>query len=312
MTDDIQMMPATSDTKCGFVALIGVPNSGKSTLINQLVGAKVSIVTHKVQTTRARVRGIVMEGPVQLVMVDTPGIFKPRRMLDRAMVSTAWGEAGEADAIVLMIDAKRGLEEGSNKIIEGLAKSKSNSKKPIAIALNKVDRVKRDDLLALAQSVNDAGIAERIFMISALKGDGVQDLLEWCSEKMPDGPWLFDPDTLSDQPQRLLAAEITREKLYLRLHKELPYASTVETEQWEQRDDGSVRIDQTIFVDRDSQKPIIVGRKGATLKSIGAEARKELEALLGHRVHLFIHVKVREKWAEEQARLREIGLDIMG
>ncbi len=303
---------SSADTKCGFVALIGVPNSGKSTLINQLVGAKVSIVTHKVQTTRARVRGIVMEGPVQLVMVDTPGIFKPRRMLDRAMVSTAWGEAGEADVIVLMIDAARGLEEGSQKIIEGLGKSKANAKKPIAIALNKVDRVKRDELLALAQACDEAGIAEQIFMISALNGDGVADLLAWCADHMPPGPWHFDPDTLSDMPQRLLAAEITREKLYLRLHKELPYASTVETESWEVRDDGSVRIDQTIFVDRDSQKPIIVGKGGKTLKSIGAEARRELEDLLGHRVHLFIHVKVREKWAEEQARLREIGLDILG
>ncbi len=302
----------TAETKCGFVALIGVPNSGKSTLINQLVGAKVSIVTHKVQTTRARVRGIVMEGPVQLVMVDTPGIFKPRRMLDRAMVSTAWGEAGEADVIVLMIDAARGLEEGSQKIIEGLKKSKANSKKPIAIALNKVDTVKRDELLALAKACADSDIAEQIFMISALNGDGVADLLKWCADHMPYGPWHFDPDTLSDMPQRLLAAEITREKLYLRLHKELPYASTVETEGWEGRDDGSVRIDQTIFVDRESQKPIIVGKGGRTLKSIGAEARKELESLLGHRVHLFIHVKVREKWAEEQARLREIGLDILG
>lgn len=302
---------STPDTKCGFVALIGVPNSGKSTLINQLVGAKVSIVTHKVQTTRARVRGIVMEGPVQLVMVDTPGIFKPRRLLDRAMVSTAWGEAGEADVIVLMIDAKRGLEEGSQKIIDGLAKSKANAKKPIAIALNKIDTVKRDDLLALTQACSDAGIAEQIFMISALNGDGVADLLKWCADHMPLSPWHFDPDTLSDQPQRLLAAEITREKLYLRLHKELPYASTVETESWEARDDGSVRIDQTIFVDRESQKPIIVGKGGRTLKSIGAEARKELESLLEHRVHLFIHVKVREKWAEEQARLREIGLDIL-
>ena len=303
---------STAETKCGFVALIGVPNSGKSTLINQLVGAKVSIVTHKVQTTRARVRGIVMQGPEQLVMVDTPGIFKPRRMLDRAMVSTAWGEAGEADVIVLMIDAARGLEEGSLKIIEGLAKSKANAKKPIAIALNKVDTVKRDELLALAHACDETGIADDIFMISALNGDGVSDLLEWCGEHMPLSPWHFDPDTLSDMPQRLLAAEITREKLYLRLHKELPYASTVETEQWESRDDGSVRIDQTIFVDRESQKPIIVGKGGQTLKSIGAESRKELESLLGHRVHLFIHVKVREKWAEEQARLREIGLDILG
>ncbi len=292
--------------KCAIVALIGAPNAGKSTLINQMVGAKVSIVTHKVQTTRARVRGVAVEGETQLVLVDTPGIFAPRRMLDRAMVRTAWSEAGDADQIVLLIDAQKGVTEEVEAILSGLVKSERRA----LVALNKIDRIKREKLLELTQDLSARDLFDEIFMISALTGDGVSDLFGHLVAQAGAGPWLFPEDQLSDMPQRLLAAEVTREKLYLRLHQELPYASSVETLQYEERKDGSIRIDQTVFVERDSQKGIVLGKGGQTLKQIGQEAREELTDLLGQTVHLFIHVKVREGWAHEAERLREIGLDV--
>ena len=292
--------------KCAIVALIGAPNAGKSTLINQMVGAKVSIVTHKVQTTRARVRGVAVKDETQLVLVDTPGIFAPRRMLDRAMVRTAWSEAGDADQIVLLIDAQKGVTEEVEAILSGLAKSERRA----LVALNKIDRIKREKLLELTQALSARDLFDEIFMISALTGDGVADLFGHLVAQAGAGPWLFPEDQLSDMPQRLLAAEVTREKLYLRLHQELPYASSVETLQYEERKDGSVRIDQTVFVERDSQKGIVLGKGGQTLKQIGQEAREELSELLGQTVHLFIHVKVREGWSHEAERLREIGLDV--
>lgn len=292
--------------KCAIVALIGAPNAGKSTLINQMVGAKVSIVTHKVQTTRARVRGVAVEGDTQLVLVDTPGIFAPRRMLDRAMVRTAWSEATDADQIVLLIDAQKGINDEVEAIVDGLQKSGRRA----LVALNKIDRIKREALLALTQDLSDRDLFDEIFMISALTGDGVADLSAHLINGAGEGPWLFPEDQLSDMPQRLLAAEVTREKLYLRLHQELPYASSVETIGYEERKDGSVRIDQTVFVERDSQKGIVLGKGGKTLKQIGSDARTELADLLGQPVHLFIHVKVREGWAHEAERLREIGLDV--
>lgn len=291
----------------GFVALIGAPNAGKSTLLNQLVGAKVSIVTHKVQTTRARIRGVAIEGDAQIVFVDTPGIFKPKRMLDRAMVETAWGEAGEADVTLLLVDAMRGLTEEVEAILKGI---KERSVRHLSLVLNKVDKVKKDDLLALTAALNEHLTFENTYMISALKGDGVKELMDTLAHSMPKGPWLYPEDQLSDLPMRLMAAEVTREKVFLRLHQELPYSSTVETENWEERDDGSVRIDQTIYVMRENQRPIVLGKGGQTIKAIGAAARKDLEEMLDQRVHLFVHVKVRSGWAEERARLREIGLDV--
>ncbi|WP_199498767.1 GTPase Era [Mesorhizobium denitrificans] len=292
-------------TRSGFVAIIGAPNAGKSTLINQLVGAKVSIVTHKVQTTRAIVRGIATHGQAQIVFVDTPGIFKPRRRLDRAMVTTAWGGAKDADIVLVLIDAERGLKDDAERILEGLA----DVRQPKVLVLNKVDRAKRENLLALAAAANEKVPFERTFMISALNGSGCSDLLDYLAETVPAGPWYYPEDQISDLPMRQLAAEITREKLYLRLHQELPYSSHVETEKWEEKQDGSVRIEQVIYIERDSQKKIVLGEKGATIKAIGAAARKEIGEILEQKVHLFLFVKVRENWGDDPERYREMGLD---
>lgn len=292
-------------TRSGFVAIIGAPNAGKSTLINQLVGAKVSIVTHKVQTTRAIVRGIATHGQAQIVFVDTPGIFKPRRRLDRAMVTTAWGGAKDADIVLVLIDAERGLKDDAERILEGLAEVRQ----PKVLVLNKVDRAKRENLLALAALANEKIQFDRTFMISALTGSGCRDLLDYLSETMPAGPWYYPEDQISDLPMRQLAAEITREKLYLRLHQELPYSSHVETEKWEEKQDGSVRIEQVIYIERESQKKIVLGEKGATIKAIGASARKEIGEILEQKVHLFLFVEVRENWGDDPERYREMGLD---
>ena len=291
--------------RAGFVALIGAPNAGKSTLINRLVGAKVSIVSPKVQTTRSRVRGIAMHKGAQLVLVDTPGIFKPRRRLDRAMVAAAWDGAGEADLVVLLIDAKRGLDEESQAIIQAL---KAGGRRAL-LALNKVDVIDKPKLLALAQQVSGEGEFEAIFMISAETGDGCEALLDHLAAHVPEGPYLYPQDEISDMPERLLAAEIVREQLFRQLHQELPYASTVETEAFQDKPDGSARIDVTIYVQRDSQKAIVLGSKGARIKEIGAKARAELEELMGRRVHLFLFVKVREKWGDDPERYRDWGLD---
>ena len=301
-----------ANTRCGFVAVIGAPNAGKSTLVNALVGSKVSIVTPKVQTTRMRVRGVAIRGETQIVLVDTPGIFKPRRRLDRAMVNAAWAGAGEADAILLLVDAPavaaqpEGLAaQDTHSIIEGL----TQSNRCAALVLNKVDDMARADLLPLAERLNDPAVFEQIFMVSALTGDCVEDVAAWTAAKMPVGPWLYPPDQAADIPMRLLAAEITREKLYLRLHDELPYATMVETEKWEERKDGSVKIDQVITVERDGQKAIVLGKGGRAVKAIGEGARKELEEMLGRRVHLFLFVKVRENWASAREHYASIGLE---
>ena len=292
-------------TRCGFVAIIGAPNAGKSTLLNQLVGSKVAIVTHKVQTTRSRIRGIAMEGNTQIVFVDTPGIFKPKRRLDKAMVEAAWGGAGDADAIILMVDTEYEREEDLERIIEGL---KSQGRKAILV-LNKIDAVKREKLLKLAERLNETGIFTDTFMISAMKGSGVADLRRHLASLMPAGPWHYPEDQAAGVPLRSLAAEVTREKLFLRLHDELPYSLTVETEEWEQRKDGSIRIQQVIFVERESQKKITLGKGGQTIKKVGQMAREELEELLETRVHLFLFVKVRENWSDDRERYREMGLD---
>jgi GTPase len=299
-------------THCGFVAVIGAPNAGKSTLVNTLVGSKVAIVSPKVQTTRMNVRGVAMRGEAQIVFVDTPGIFAPRRRLDRAMVAAAWSGAGDADAVVHLVDAadlasnpQGHAARDTDAIIEGLKESNRKA----ALALNKIDAMKREQLLPLAEKFAAAGVYEQIFMVSALKGEGLETLSDWCSAKMPEGPWLYPEDQAADIPSRLLASEITREKIYLRLHDELPYASAVETEKWEERKDGSVKIDQIIYVQRDGQKAIVLGKGGATIKAIGALARKELEEIFGRRVHLFLFVKVREDWAEKRDHYRDLGLE---
>lgn len=294
-----------TQTRCGFVALIGAPNAGKSTLLNQLVGSKISIVTHKVQTTRARIRAIALEGNTQIIFVDTPGIFAPKRKLDEEMVAAAWAGAAEADATVLLIDARDGLNEANRAIVEGL--EKANLK--VMLAINKIDTVPREKLLLLADELNKLYPFTDTFMISAMKGHGVQDLKQTLADRMPPGPWLYPEDQVADLPLRMLAAEITREKLFLRLHDELPYASTVETETWQERKDGSVRIEQVVFVERDSQKKIVLGKNGQTIKAIGQAARTEIADALGQKVHLFLFVKVREKWAEDPERLRMMGLD---
>ena len=294
-------------TKAGFVALIGEPNAGKSTLLNRMVGAKVSIVTHKVQTTRARIRGVAMEGDSQIVFVDTPGLFKPRRRLDRAMVAAAWGGAADADVIVLLIEAHRGKTEGVERILENLAEVAKGHR--VALAINKIDRVKSDVLLALTQRMNDAFAFEKTFMISAERGDWVDDLRKWLADELPESPWLYPEDQIADLPMRMIAAEMTREKLTLRLHQELPYQLTVETENWEERKDGSARIDQVIYVARDGHKGIILGNKGETIKAISKASREELEEFLGRKVHLFCQIKVREKWLDEAERYSEMGLD---
>ena len=297
----------TGETRAGFVALIGEPNAGKSTLLNRMVGAKVSIVTHKVQTTRTRIRGVALDGDSQIVFVDTPGIFRPRRRLDRSMVAAAWGGAADADVIVLMIEAHRGITEGVGRILDGLAALPADAR--IALAINKIDRVAAPVLLGLAKEMNARRDFAETFMISAEKGHGVDALKRWLAGQMPAGPWLYPEDQIADLPLRMIAAEITREKLTLRLHQELPYQLTVETESWDDRKDGSVRIDQTIFVARDGHKGILLGHKGETIKAISQLARIELEEFLGRRVHLFLQVKVRPGWLDEAARFSEMGLD---
>jgi len=293
-------------TQAGFIALIGEPNAGKSTLLNRMVGAKVSIVTHKPQTTRARIRGICMEGAAQLVFVDTPGLFKPRRRLDRAMVAAAWGGAMDADIVVLLVEAHRGISSGVQSIIDQL---KELEGRRVILAINKIDRVKSDALLALTQQLNAAFAFEKTFMISAERGHGVPDLRAWLGQELPEGPWLYPEDQIADLPLRMIAAEMTREKLTLRLHQELPYQLTVETESWEERPDGSARVDQVIYVVRDGHKGILLGNKGETIKAVSKAAREELEGFLERRVHLFCKVKVRQKWLEDAARYSEMGLD---
>ena len=294
-------------TRAGVIALIGEPNAGKSTLLNRMVGAKVSIVTHKVQTTRARIRGVAIEGQSQLVFVDTPGLFKPRRRLDRAMVAAAWGGAADADLIVLLVEAHRGVTEGVERILEGLGEVTKGRK--VALAINKIDRVKSETLLSLTQDLNNRFGFTETFMISAEKGHGVDALRSWLASELPDGPWLYPEDQIADLPMRMIAAEMTREKLTLRLHQELPYQLTVETENWEERKDGSARIDQIIYVMRDGHKGIVLGNKGETIKSVSKASREELEEFLGRRVHLFLQVKVRPNWLEEAERYSEMGLD---
>jgi GTP-binding protein Era len=293
-------------TRAGFVALIGAPNAGKSTLVNRLVGAKVSIVSRKVQTTRALVRGIAMHGRTQIVYVDTPGIFAPKRRLDRAMVAAAWGGAGDADAVGFLIDARKGLDEEADAILSAL----SGVRKPKAAILNKVDLIDKPALLALTEAVNAKVAFDATFMVSALTGSGVTALSDWFAARMPAGPLLYPEDELSDVPMRMLASEITREQIYDRLHQELPYQSTVETTQWQTRKDGSVRIEQTIFVARDSQRRIVLGKGGQTLKAIGQAAREQIAEAIEAPAHLFLHVKVDERWAEDPERLRAIGLEM--
>lgn len=296
---------AESDKRCGYVAMVGAPNAGKSTLVNALVGTKVSIVSPKVQTTRFRVLGIVMSGPAQVILVDTPGIFQPRRRLDRAMVAAAWNGAADADLVCLLVDAHRGYDEDTQAIVEKLRESKRQA----VLILNKVDAVKKENLLILAAQLHETGLFSEVFMISALKGDGLAPLAQLFAERVPQGPWMFPEDEISDLPQRMLAAEITREKAFLKLHEELPYALTVETEMWEEREDGSARIDQVIYIQRESQKAIVVGKGGHQIKAIGAAAREELETLLDRRVHLFLHVKVKEDWQDRRTHYSEMGLD---
>lgn len=296
---------ADENTRCGFVALIGAPNAGKSTLVNRLVGTKVSIVSRKVQTTRSLVRGIAMVGVAQVVFVDTPGIFAPRRRLDRAMVDTAWGGAREADIVAVMIDAARGIDDDARKMLAKLAEVRH----PKVLVLNKVDIVKRDTLLGLADEANKAATFERTFMLSAATGDGTDDFLAWLADQVPEGPWLYPADEVSDVPLRQLAAEITREKLFERLHQELPYEATVETDQWTDQKDGSVRIEQTIFVTRDSQKKIVIGAAGQTIKAISMAARVEISEIAERPVHLFLFVKVRENWADDPERYRAMGIE---
>jgi len=293
-----------SQDRCGFIAVLGAPNAGKSTLVNRIVGTKVSIVSPKVQTTRARVMGIALQGRTQLVFIDTPGIFEPRRRLDRAMVAAAWGGAGDADISLLLVDADKGIDSNTAKIIERM----KVEHKRAHLVLNKVDKVAKPKLLELTARLKD-GPFDEIFMISALDGSGVEDLVTFLAGQMPEGPWHFPEDQVSDMTERLLAAEITREKLYLQLRQELPYSTTVETETWEEFDNGSVKIEQVIFVERDSQKSIILGKNGQMIKQLGADSRKDLEEILDRRVHLFLFVKVREKWGDDPERYRDWGLD---
>ncbi len=298
-------MTAAAERRCGIVALVGAPNAGKSTLLNQLIGAKVSIVTPKVQTTRSRILGIVIEGAAQLVLVDTPGIFAPKRRLERAMVAAAWAGAADADQVVVLIDAARGLDEEAQRIVDRL---KSAGRRAV-LALNKVDLVDARKLLPLTERLSKEGIFDAVFMISALSGDGVADLKRHLAAAVPVGPWLYPEDQLTDLPQRLMAAEATREQVFLQLHQELPYATMVETDSWEERDDGSVKIAATIHVQRASQKAIVLGKSGSRIKAIGERARAELERMFGRRVHLFLFVRVSEDWTEDRERYRAMGLD---
>jgi GTP-binding protein Era len=295
-------------TRCGLAALIGEPNAGKSTLMNRMVGAKVSIVTHKVQTTRARIRGITVRGASQLVFIDTPGLFRPRRRLDRAMIQAAWAGAADADVVVLLIEAHRGLTEGVHAILDGL-RANLPAGRPVALAINKIDRVPAERLLALSAEANAGFDFAATFMISAERGYGVADLMDWLAAQVPEGPWLYPEDQIADMALRQIAAEMTREKLTLRLHQEIPYQLTVETEAWDERKDGSVRIDQVVYVARDGHKGIALGPKGATIKAVGQAARAEVAAFLGREVHLFLTVKVRPDWLEEAERYAEIGLE---
>ena len=298
-------MTANPGKRAGFVAIVGAPNVGKSTLLNRLVGAKVSIVSPKVQTTRTRVLGICIEGPAQIIFIDTPGIFQPRRRLDRAMVAAAWIGTADADEVLLLVDASRGLDRNTAAIVKKLKRAE----RTVILAINKVDLLNKPDLLALAAELNEAGAFTDTFMISAETGDGVGDMMALLAGRVAAGRWLFPEDQISDMPGRLTAAEITREQLYLQLHKELPYAAAVETESWKDQDDGSLRIEQVVYVERGSQKAIVLGKKGSRVKSIGEAARKELEEIFGRRVHLFLFVKVRGNWGDDPERYRDLGLD---
>lgn len=301
MTEETTQGP----TRCGFVALIGAPNAGKSTLVNALVGAKVTIVSHKVQTTRALIRGIALEGASQIVLVDTPGLFAPKRRLDRAMVTAAWGGAADADRVLVLVDAKKGLDEAVEAILDKLAESRQ----PRDLVLNKIDLVPRETLLDLAAQVNERARFEKTFMVSSTTGSGVKDLKRHLAGVVPEGPWHYPEDEISDLPARMLAAEITREKLFHRLHDELPYDSTVETDSYEERKDGSIRIEQTIYVVRDGQKKIVLGKGGETIKLISKSAREDLSRLFETTVHLFLFVKVRENWADDPERYERMGLE---
>ncbi len=309
MTDKDGARREEAGTRCGFVAIVGAPNAGKSTLLNALVGTKVSIVTPKVQTTRTRIIGIVIAGESQIVFVDTPGIFKPRRRLDRAMVEAAWTGARDADVVVHLVDAaraaRRGIDDDTRRIVEGL----KERKRMAVLALNKIDKVERPALLPIAAELDRSGAYEQVFMISALTGNGIGDLRDALADRLPAGPWLYPADQVADAPLRLLAAEITREKLFLRLAQELPYAIAVGTESWEERKDGSVRIEQVIYVERESHKPIVLGKGGGRIKAIGTAARTELETLLDRRVHLFLRVKVAPRWVDDPERYRDLALD---
>ncbi|MBL4604083.1 MAG: GTPase Era [Emcibacteraceae bacterium] len=296
---------SNKDRRCGFVALIGAPNAGKSTLLNALVGSKIAIVTHKVQTTRSRLVGVAIHEETQMIFVDTPGIFSPKKRLERAMVAAAWEGANDADVVVLLVDATHKITDSTRIIAEGL---KGSSKRKI-LALNKIDIVKRERLLAMSQELNDLGDFEETLMISAKTENGLDTLKDKLSACLPDGPWLYPEDHLTDITERMLASEITREKFFLRFHEELPYATTIETERWKELKDGSVRIEQIIYVERDTQKMIVIGKGGQGLKSIGKAAREELQELLGREVHLFIFVKVRKGWSDDKERYRNMGLD---
>jgi len=301
----VDRAPPDGDTRCGFVALIGAPNAGKSTLLNALVGSKVTIVSHKVQTTRALIRGIAIEGKSQLIFVDTPGIFAPKRRLDRAMVTTAWSGAHEADLVGVLIDSRKGIDDEAEALLGRLAEVKPQK----ILILNKIDLVPRDTLLLLTKIANEKAKFDSTFMISALKRDGVADLKAWLAERMPPSPWLYPADQMSDAPLRQLAAEITREKLFERLHQELPYHSTVETEQWKELRGGKIRVEQTIYVERESQRKIVLGKGGATIKAIGEASRRELAEIVEGKVDLFLFVKVREGWGDDPERYRAMGLE---
>ncbi|MCF6343203.1 MAG: GTPase Era [Devosiaceae bacterium] len=295
-----------SITKCGFIALIGAPNAGKSTLLNALVGTKVSIVTHKAQTTRAQIRGVVSEEQSQVIFVDTPGIFKPKRRLDRAMVHSAWSGAGDADIVALIVDTHRGMSDDVKLLIDGLAKDKSRK----ILVLNKIDSVKPEKILALSKEINNIVSFEETFMVSALNGNGVADFMNWCANNVPLGPWHFPEDHLTDLTLALTASEVTREKLFLRIHEEIPYNTTIETESFKVQKDGSYKIDQVIYVTRDTHKKIILGKGGQSIKAIGEQSRKELMEIFETKVHLFLFVKVRKNWADDPERYREMGLEL--
>jgi GTP-binding protein Era len=298
-------MSAPDPSRCGFVAVMGAPNAGKSTLVNTLVGTKVTIVSPKVQTTRSRVRGVALKDAAQIVFIDTPGVFQPKRRLERSMVAAAWDGAADADLVLVVVDAARGLDDDTQAILDGL---RAQDRRDCLLAINKIDTVRREALLALTAALDAGGLFERIFMISALKADGTDDLLAWLAERAPEGPWMFDADDVSDLPQRLWAAEITREKVFHQLHQELPYASAVETEAWTERPDGSVRIDQIIYVQRDSQRAIVLGKGGSRIRTISTAARQEMSAHLERPVHLFLYVKVHERLWEDRRHYADWGL----